>query len=92
MDSYLPADFHALHDGAPQDWRDISSAQPLRDARSMDATECTIARTATDRCVDPSWQTLQVNAAWDGRCPGDQERSPQLASPAPRESTPTDSP
>jgi hypothetical protein len=54
MDSYLPADFHALHDDAPQDWRDISSAQPPRDARPM---ECT-ASTAADRCVDPSWQTL----------------------------------
>lgn len=58
MDSYLPADFHALHDDAPQDWRDISSAQPLRDALPMDTTGWMIARATADRCVDPSWQTL----------------------------------
>ena len=49
MDTYLPADFHELHDSAADDWRDVSSSRTARERadwrRDSDA----------ERCADPLW-------------------------------------
>ena len=58
MDTYLPADFHILHDAAPQDWRDVSTTQASRGTTQMQADPRAIAIDLASRCVDPTWQTL----------------------------------
>ena len=60
MDTYLPADFHILHDAAPQDWRDVSTTQSSRSATQTqtDGPAIAVAVDLASRCVDPSWQTL----------------------------------
>jgi hypothetical protein len=58
MDTYLPADFHALHDAAPTDWRDISSTcMPHAHVRTAPSALACEARRA-ENLVDPSWCPL----------------------------------
>jgi hypothetical protein len=58
MDTYLPADFHTLHDDAPTDWRDISSTcKPDAPTRTMLIALVGDVRRAED-LVDPSWYPL----------------------------------
>ena len=59
MDIYLPADFHELHDAAPDDWRDIStsSATHERPVSSNALTQPTRSD-SPDICVDPSWRVI----------------------------------
>jgi hypothetical protein len=58
MDNYLPADFHALHDQAPEDWRDISTDLSSRSFRYAAKADKDVPEQAANRCVDPSWQVL----------------------------------
>jgi hypothetical protein len=59
MDIYLPADFHALHDAAADDWRDVSSTSTAR-ARtepSVPGPDVEISEPG-DGCADPTWRVL----------------------------------
>ena len=59
MDIYLPADFHELHDAAPDDWRDIStsSATHERSPSSSDHMRAPVAD-SPNACVDPLWRVI----------------------------------
>jgi len=59
MDIYLPADFHELHDAAPDDWRDISTSSATHE-RSPSSLEYANLRgmKSPDTCVDPSWRVI----------------------------------
>jgi hypothetical protein len=59
MDIYLPADFHELHDAAPDDWRDISTSSATHE-RSPSSNGGTDSHGADppDTCVDPSWRVI----------------------------------
>jgi hypothetical protein len=59
MDIYLPADFHELHDAAPDDWRDISTSSATHERPPSSNTQSTSHRTdSPDACVDPSWRVI----------------------------------
>lgn len=53
MDIYLPAEFRELHDAAPDDWRDLSSAATLRDERTLRSGP--MHGGAADTDPDPLW-------------------------------------
>jgi hypothetical protein len=55
MDTYLPADFHLLHDDAATDWRDLPARQPT-DAAATRAV-CESAR-AIECSVEPTWLAI----------------------------------
>ncbi len=55
MDIYLPADFHELHDAAPEDWRDISTSCATHERATASNTRHA---DAGDECADPLWQAL----------------------------------
>ena len=58
MDTYLPADFHALHDNADADWRDAPSAW-AREYPSSDDAPCSLEeRGRINRCADPLWRVF----------------------------------
>ena len=57
MDTYLPADFHQLHDSAHEDWRDAPSAwareyPAVGDAHDLEERE------RINRCADPHWRVF----------------------------------
>lgn len=54
MDIYLPADFHELHDAAPEDWRDISTSTATHERAPASNTR----RTDPANDADPLWQAL----------------------------------
>ena len=59
MDIYLPADFHELHDAAPDDWRDISTSSATHERSPSSNAQPDAYRTdSPDTCVDPSWRVL----------------------------------
>ena len=55
MDTYLPADFHRLHEAAAEDWRDASSS-PLGFAAARPCRGD--AQREAERVVDPSWLAI----------------------------------
>ena len=57
MDTYLPADFHQLHDSATADWRDASSAW-AREYPAADASHGNEERERANRCADPLWRVF----------------------------------
>ena len=59
MDIYLPADFHELHDAAPDDWRDISTSSATHERSPSSIEHAKLhATTSPDTCVDPSWRVI----------------------------------
>jgi len=56
MDTYLPADFHRLHDAAAEDWRDAASA-PFGLVAGMPAIRADALR-ERERSVDPGWLAI----------------------------------
>jgi hypothetical protein len=59
MDIYLPADFHELHDAAPDDWRDISTSSATHERAPSSEGPCAMHRTdSPNTCVDPLWQVF----------------------------------
>ena len=59
MDIYLPADFHELHDAAPDDWRDISTSSATHERPPSSDIQFHSPRTdSPDACVDPSWRVI----------------------------------
>ena len=55
MDLYLPADFHEIHDAAPDDWRDVSSSNVIRERQSDERGVC---HDSPNECADPSWRVF----------------------------------
>jgi hypothetical protein len=51
MDLYLPADFHEIHDAAPDDWRDVSSTSTNRE-RVQSSPD------SPNECADPCWRVF----------------------------------
>lgn len=51
MDVYLPADFHAIHDTLPDDWRDVSSDHRIEKSVSSSID-------SPNDCADPSWRVF----------------------------------
>ena len=59
MDIYLPADFHELHDAAPDDWRDISTSSATHERPPSSIEHANLCGTnSPDTCVDPSWRAI----------------------------------
>jgi hypothetical protein len=59
MDIYLPADFHELHDAAPDDWRDISTSFATHErSPSSNGPTASPRADSPDTCVDPSWRVI----------------------------------
>ena len=59
MDIYLPADFHKLHDAAPDDWRDISMSCATHERSPASNEQPNSQRSdSPDACVDPSWHVI----------------------------------
>ncbi|HZX89798.1 MAG TPA: hypothetical protein VFE67_04075 [Rudaea sp.] len=59
MDIYLPADFHALHDTAPDDWRDISASSATQAPRQSSGEPFDArAKDSPDACADPLWRVI----------------------------------
>ncbi|MEP6939169.1 MAG: hypothetical protein ABI846_05350 [Rudaea sp.] len=56
MDTYLPADFHRLHDASAVDWRDASTTPALPGVAKLSARP--EARSDGDRIVDPGWVAI----------------------------------
>lgn len=52
MDLYLPADFHEIHDTAPDDWRDVSSSNTYRNERVQTSHD------SPNECADPYWRVF----------------------------------
>ena len=57
MDVYLPADFHALHDAAPDDWRDVSSSLRCAD-REPETQRSYGTPDSPNSCADPLWRVF----------------------------------
>lgn len=55
MDIYLPADFHALHDNAVTDWRDLPAQRTTPADVRLAVAE---AQRAVERSVDPGWLAI----------------------------------
>ena len=59
MDIYLPADFHELHDTAPDDWRDISTSSATHERSPTSNEHANSPRTnSPETCADPSWRVI----------------------------------
>jgi hypothetical protein len=59
MDIYLPADFRALHDTAPDDWRDISTSSATHErCQSSIAQSDALMKDSPDACADPLWRVI----------------------------------
>ena len=59
MDIYLPADFHELHDSAPDDWRDISTSSATQQRwQSSNAQSDAHLKDSPDACADPLWRVI----------------------------------
>ena len=59
MDIYLPADFHELHDAAPDDWRDVSTTSATHErSPSSNAQPIAYAKDSPDACADPLWRVI----------------------------------
>lgn len=56
MDTYLPADFHRLHDAAAEDWRDASSV-PFAPVVATPIIRGDAQR-ERERIVDPGWLAI----------------------------------
>lgn len=57
MDTYLPADFHQLHDSATADWRDAPSAW-AREYPASAAPAASEEHERINRCADPLWRVF----------------------------------
>ena len=57
MDTYLPADFHELHDSSSADWRDASAAW-AREYPASAAADVDEERERVNRCADPLWRVF----------------------------------
>jgi hypothetical protein len=59
MDIYLPADFHELHDAAPDDWRDVSNSSATHERSPSSIERANLhGKNSPDTCVDPSWRVI----------------------------------
>lgn len=56
MDTYLPADFHRLHDAAVEDWRDAPASTPGCSARKPVWRADALCE--RERAVDPGWLAI----------------------------------
>jgi hypothetical protein len=54
MDIYLPADFHELHDAAPDDWRDVSTTSATHEHWQSSNAQMK----DSDACPDPLWRVI----------------------------------
>lgn len=58
MDIYLPADFHELHDSAPDDWRDISTSSATHERWQSSNAQSDAHVKDPGACADPLWRVI----------------------------------